>query len=250
MAERTFAVLDIETVPDRTLWSPEMERKPDAKNQEPREDPFPPPWAHRVIVVGILWLDGEHGFKRLGVVGQGATEEPRILGDLAAFLDSHHPVLVTYNGRRFDLPVLAIRSLRHGVRAEWYFWQNNAYRVRYRSDRHVDLCEELADHGSVRRAKLDDAAHLVGLPGKIGVDGSWVDSMVARGEIDAVQRYCLTDVVQTAFLYLRFLTLRGDLALDDFRTRVTALRDALASHDATRELFDRIVWDRYLVSEQ
>ena len=247
MPERSFAVLDIETIPDRTLWSPEMEKKSPPKEDGSHDDPFAPPWAHQVLVVGVLWLGSDHAFKKLGVVGQGTTEEPKILRDLGAFLDQHFPVLVTYNGRRFDLPVVAWRSMRHGIPAGWYFRGNNAYRQRFRSEQHVDLCEELSDHGSVRRAKLDDAAHVVGLPGKIGVDGSWVDSLAARGEIDAIQRYCLTDVVQTAFVYLRYLVLRGDLDADRFRAKAEALKAALASHPAVTELFEKTDWNRYFL---
>ncbi len=248
MPDRTLLVLDIETVPDRSLWSPEMEKQAQRKDDgRGREDPFPPPWAHQVLVAGVLWLGPDHSFRKLGLVGQGTTDEERILRDMGKFLDEHHPVLVTYNGRRFDLPVLALRSMRHGIPAAWYFHRGNAYRQRYRSDAHVDLCEELSDHGSVRRPKLDDAVRLIGLPGKLGVDGSWVDSMAARGDIAAVQKYCLTDVVQTAFLYLRYLVLRGDLDPARFRDLARALRDALASADATTELFARTDWGRYMM---
>jgi predicted PolB exonuclease-like 3'-5' exonuclease len=247
MSEKTHAVIDIETVPDRELYDPERDAPVRETRGEGTEESFPPPWAHRVAVVGVLWLGADHGYRKLGVVGQGATDEAKMLRDLAGFLDQHHPVLVTFNGRRFDLPVLALRSLRHGLAAKWYFWQNNAYRQRYRSDHHVDLCEELSDFGTVRRSKLDAIARLVGLPGKFGIDGSQVDAMVEKGEIDAVRRYCLADVVQTAFVWLRYLLLRDELPIDAFRARAEALRAALAAQPPVTELLERIDWDRYLL---
>jgi hypothetical protein len=249
MAERTYAVIDIETVPDRGVYDAERDGPKGERRGEGQEETFPPPWAHRVVVVGVLWLGPELEFRRLGTVGQGAVEEPRILRDLANFLDPYKPVLVTFNGRRFDLPVLALRSLRCGIPARWFFWQNNAYRRRYQSDHHVDLCEELSDHGSVRRSRLDAIARLVGFPGKFGVDGSQVEAMVEQGALDEVRAYCQADVVQTAFVYLRFLLLRGDLDLETFRARAAALRDALGAVPAGRDVLERVDWDAYLLAD-
>lgn len=249
MAERSYAILDIETVPDRELYDPERDAPKRESRGEATEELFPPPWAHRVVVVAILWLGPDHAFRKLGTVGLGSTDEPKILRDLAGFLDKEHPALVTFNGRRFDLPVLALRSLRHGVPAAWFFWNGNAYRQRYRADLHADLCEELSDYGSVRRSKLDAVARLVGLPGKFGIDGSQVESAVARGEIEEVRAYCQADVVQTAFVWLRYLLLRDALPLETFRARAMALRDALAQQPAVAEVIEKADWDRYLLTE-
>ncbi|MBN1770974.1 MAG: 3'-5' exonuclease [Deltaproteobacteria bacterium] len=249
MAERTYAILDIETVPDRELYDPERDAPKRESRGEATEESFPPPWAHRVVVVAILWLGPDHAFRKLGSVGLGSTDEPKILRDLAGFLDKEHPSLVTFNGRRFDLPVLALRSMRHGVPAAWYFWNNNAYRQRFRAELHADLCEELSDYGSVRRSKLDAVARLVGLPGKFGIDGSQVESAVARGELEEVRNYCQADVVQTMFVWLRYLLLRDALPLETFRARAAALRDALAQQPAVAEVIEKTDWDRYLLTE-
>jgi len=249
MGERTYAVIDIETVPDRELYDAERDAPKREGRGEATEDAFPPPWAHRVVVVGILWLGPDFSFRKIGSIGHGTTEEPKILRDLSGFLDKEHPVLVTFNGRRFDLPVMALRSLRHGVPAAWFFWQNNAYRQRYRSDMHVDLCEELSDYGSIRRSKLDSVARLVGLPGKFGMDGSQVEAAVQRGEIEDVRRYCQADVTQTVFVWLRYLLLKDLMPLEQFRARATALRDALAAQPAVTEVIEKTDWDRYLLTE-
>jgi hypothetical protein len=249
MGERTYAVIDIETVPDRALYEPERDAPKREARGEATDEAFPPPWAHRVVVVGILWLGADHAFRKLGAVGHGSLDEPRVLRDFAGFMDKEHPVLVTFNGRRFDLPVLALRSLHHGVPAAWYFWQSNAYRQRFRSEWHVDLCEELSDYGSVRRSKLDALARLVGLPGKFGMDGSQVEGAVERGEIEQVRHYCQADVVQTALVWLRYLLLRDQLSLEQFRARATALRDALVAQAAAGEVVERTDWDRYLLTE-
>ena len=64
---RGYLVLDIETVPDPELYTP-----PDQPSGT--EKPFPPLYAHRPIVIGVLWLDELFGFKRIGVIGEHDDE--------------------------------------------------------------------------------------------------------------------------------------------------------------------------------
>src|SRR3954470_15055171 len=102
---RGYLVLDIETVPDAALYTPPQGTAGQAR-------PFPPLYAHRPIVLGVLWLDESYGFRRIGVIGE-SKDEVGMLRDFAAFADQHRPHLVTYNGRSFDMPVIALRCLRH-----------------------------------------------------------------------------------------------------------------------------------------
>jgi predicted PolB exonuclease-like 3'-5' exonuclease len=69
----------------------------------------------------------------------------------------------------------------------------------------------LSDFGAAKSGRLDVYAKLVGLPGKVGVDGSQVAPMVHAGRLDEVNAYCLCDVAQTAALFLRVQLLRGVL---------------------------------------
>lgn len=226
-----YLILDIETVPDTDRWKrpepPEGASTPSAA--------FPPTWAHRVIVIGCLWLDHGYRLKRLGVVGEpdGGTGTPdhnerRLLEDFSRFVGKARPVLVTYNGRSFDLPVIALRSLCHGVSLGWYYRERNV-RYRYSEEGHLDLCDWLADHGATRSGSLDAVARLIGLPGKVGVDGSQVEGLYLAGQLGAIQRYCLADVTQTALLFLRFRLLQGLLRGETYREATAALLDALAA---------------------
>jgi predicted PolB exonuclease-like 3'-5' exonuclease len=220
-AKSEYLILDIETVPDHVRWKP-PERPPGV------EPPFPPTWAHRVIVIGCLWLDGDYKLKRLGVVGDSGRElsERELLVEFARFVGRARPVLVTYNGRVFDLPVIALRSLSHGVPLGWYY-RDKGVRYRYSDEGHLDLCDWLADHGATRSGSLEAIVKLIGLPGKIGVDGSQVEGMYRAGQLAAVQSYCLSDVVQTALLFLRFRVLQGVLSPSKFKTALRNLLDQL-----------------------
>ncbi len=208
-------MLDIETVPDTTRWvRPEV--------APGKEAPFPPTWAHRIIVIGCLWLDADYRLRRLGVIGGSSLDEGQLLEDFARFVGRSKPVLVTYNGRSFDLPVIALRSLCHGVPLPWYY-QERGVRYRFSEEGHLDLCDWLTDHGATRSSSLDAIARLIGLPGKVGVDGSQVEGLYLGGRLDEIQRYCLADVVQTAGVFLRFRLLQGAISPAAYRAAVDAL---------------------------
>jgi predicted PolB exonuclease-like 3'-5' exonuclease len=239
---RSYLVLDIETVPDLALYLP-----PEAALVEGVARPFPPLHAHRPIVLGALWLDDQYQFRRLGVIGDG-KDEREMLEDFSRFVERHQPDLVTYNGRSFDLPVLALRALRHGVAMSWYY-QGRA-RHRYSEEGHIDLCDMLTDHGAARSMSLDAIARLIGLPGKAagGVDGSQVEGLYERGQLGTIKSYCLADVAQTSLLFLRFRLLQGALAPETYRLRAAELMERFRQDLRLAELVQLIDGDKLLLA--
>lgn len=197
-----------------------------APDQRPDRGAFPPTWAHRVVVIGYAHLSN-YRLEALGTIVGPALDDPdarerAVLLELAALVARTRAVIVTFNGRGFDLPVLALRSLCHGVPMAWYY-KDRAVRTRYSDEGHLDLCDWLADHGATRLGGLDAIAKLIGLPGKTGVDGSQVDGLYRAGELAAIERYCLGDVVQTALLLLRFHLVQGKLDPVAYRARADEL---------------------------
>ena len=237
MRSRGYLVLDIETVPDGELYAP-----PEVAIGQER--PFPPLWAHRPIVIGVLWLDEAYNFKRIGVLGEG-KDEREMLADLSRFCDEHRPHLVTYNGRGFDLPVLSLRCLRHGVPMRFAF--DRQFRYRFTDEGHMDLFDFLSDHGAAKVGSLDALAHLCGLPGKVGVDGSQVEGLYNAGQLPLIKNYCLSDVTQTAFLLLRYRLVQGALEVDDYRRVAAALLDALGQEPRVEPVIARIDRRRLLL---
>jgi hypothetical protein len=253
MGDPGYLVLDIETVPDGALWTP-PEPSP---GSERVERAWPPLYASQVVVVGTLWLDSALACRRLAVVGTGGGEgagggagaekdEAATLAELSAFMQAERPHLVTWNGRGFDLPVLLLRALHHGIPFPWYY-QEREYRYRYSGEGHLDLGDFLADHGAARMTSLDGVARAIGLPGKDGMDGSQVEGLYLAGEMETLRQYCLSDVVQTAFVFLRARLLAGQLDRDGYRRAATALLAAVEADGRLARLVGGIDRDRLLL---
>jgi predicted PolB exonuclease-like 3'-5' exonuclease len=218
---RSFLVLDIETVPDPDLvWDAAI-------------GGFPPAPFHQVVALGVLWLDSTYEIQKLGAFGgeeDAPPDESKVLEEFADFIGKRHPTMVTFNGRRFDLPVLANRMLKHGVQFPAYYAGRSGgpdYRYRFSDEGHMDLADVLTDYGASRMPSLTALAQLVGMPGKMDVDGSKVQSMFEHGRYTEIRDYCLHDVVQTTFIFLRTELLRGRLTQDEYRTRAQSLWTAL-----------------------
>jgi predicted PolB exonuclease-like 3'-5' exonuclease len=130
--------------------------------------------------------------------------------------------MVTFNGRRFDFPVLELAALRYGIAAPAHFADGSgSSRARYSTERHLDLADYLTNFGATAAVKggMDLLLKMIGLPGKTEVDGSQVESLYEQGRMEEIHRYCRSDVVQTYFLFLRVELMRG--RIDDAGYRST-----------------------------
>jgi len=240
-SETTYLVLDIETIPDRELFSPP---------EQPAgvERPFPPLYACRPVVVGVMWLGPGLAVKRIGTFGEG-KDEAGMMADFAEFMGKWRPHVVTWNGRGFDLPVLALRALRFGLDFRWYY-RGEGYRYRFTEEGHIDLCDVISDHGAAKMTSLDGAARTIGLPGKGGgVDGSQVEGLFNAGQLESLRHYCLSDVAQTAFLFLRYRLVAGDLDRDAYRQAASGLLASLEADGRFTRLLDGVNRQRLLLGD-
>ncbi|TXN56326.1 hypothetical protein FV230_28330 [Methylobacterium sp. WL6] len=110
------------------------------------------------------------------------------------------------------MPTILARSLMHGVDAAPWFVRSdrwNGYRQRYAADWHVELMDAMSDHGAAPALTLEEAAMMIGLPGKLGEHGSLVAAMIEDGQVERVRAYCETDTLNLAVLYVRWAYLAG-----------------------------------------
>ncbi len=132
--------------------------------------------------------------------------EAQVLRYFGALVEQHcrqtHGLLVTYNGRGFDLPVLVHRSIRHRVTEGRELLTQAAMENRYHPSLHLDLMDVVTFYGAASRWPM--AAYAVGYgfrSPKTEIDGSQVWDAVQAGRIVDVARYCAGDVLATAHIY-------------------------------------------------
>ncbi|MCW5604427.1 MAG: 3'-5' exonuclease [Burkholderiales bacterium] len=197
---------------------------------------FLPLHLHRVAVISCALR--ERDSFRVWSIGEPGDAEGTLIQRFFDGIDKYTPQLVSWNGGGFDLPVMHYRGLVHGVNAARYWemgegdyrdsrdfkWNN--YISRYHS-RHLDLMDLLALYQPRANAPLDALAQLMGLPGKLGMDGSAVWAAWQDGKIGDIRNYCETDAVNTYLVFLRFQMMRGVFDAQRYRAECDLVRAAL-----------------------
>jgi len=192
---------------------------------------FLPVHLHRVVVISCV-LRNDEGI-RIFSIGEPEAEEAPAIQRFFDGINKYLPQIVSWNGRGFDLPVLANRALLHGVTAAC-FWDTGAdnkdakwsnYINRFH-DRHIDLMDVLSLYGG-RGSPLDELARLAGFPGKIGVGGGAVWESYRAGRVEAIRNYCEADTVNTYLLFLRFQLMRCAYTQERYASECQLLRATL-----------------------
>jgi predicted PolB exonuclease-like 3'-5' exonuclease len=190
----------------------------------------------RVVTISCVLRTGE-GLK-VWSLSEPDLNEGAIIQRFFDGIEKFTPQIVSWNGGGFDLPVLHYRGLMHRVTAPRYWdmgegdyrdsrdfkWNN--YISRYHS-RHTDLMDLLAMYQPRGSAPLDQLARLMGLPGKLGMDGSAVWGAWLEGRIDEIRDYCETDVVNTFLVFLRFQLMRGLLTAAEHDAELALVKSSL-----------------------
>ncbi|MGH8578807.1 MAG: 3'-5' exonuclease [Gammaproteobacteria bacterium] len=187
---------------------------------------------HRVVAVSVA-LRSADKFS-VWSLGGPESDECELIQRFFEGIERYVPVLVSWNGRGFDLPVLRYRALRHGVTAARY-WQNgegdasfrwNNYLNRFH-ERHTDLMDVLSGYEWRACAPLHEVAMLLGLPGKLGLSGADVWERYRAGDISSIRDYCETDVLNTYLIYLRYKLMRGSLTEEAHEVELNRVKEFL-----------------------
>lgn len=247
----SILVFDIETIPDveagRKLY--DLHGLSDTDTAEAMfalrrakvGHDFLPHYLQRVVAISLVISQGSH--LKVWSLGEEASDEKELITRFFSGIDKYTPTLVTWNGSGFDLPVLHYRALLHGICAPTYWeygenqstfrWNNYLNRFHYR---HIDLMDVLAAYQNKAFAPLDDIAHMLGFPGKMGMSGAKVWEQYCAGEIKSIRDYCETDVLNTYGVYLKFELMRGSLTQEEYALSLDRLKSYLGSESEKSHL--------------
>ena len=235
-------VFDIETVPDTKagrllhrlegLSDTETANAMSLLQREKAGHDFLPAHLQKIIAISVV-LRTQH---KVAVWSLGTLEddEKDLITRFYDGINSYSPMLISWNGSGFDLPVLHYRSLIHRVAAARY-WENGSHDMQFRynnylnryHERHTDLMDVFAAYQSRCYAPLDEIAKLLGLPGKMGMHSNDVWAAYQANQLSEIRHYCQVDVLNTYLVYLHYQFIRGKLSDSALATEAQLLHDTL-----------------------
>ena len=242
----TAIIFDIETIPDGRLI--QKIHYPQEKNQQPltpqeaiqkyqeelieqskkqkKQDFFLPYVYHVPISAALIRVDPKGYIQNMTTLDRNAFRPYQITEDFWKIWKKYNPShetptpFVTFNGRGFDLPVMELCAYRYGISIpDWFATERPTYsqpRYRYTTKYHIDLMELLTNFGAnYFHGGLNLAASLLGKPGKMNVQGSNVLSLWQEGKQIEIDDYCLCDALDTYFVYLRTMVMKGNISIEE-----------------------------------
>ena len=235
-------VFDIETIPDVALGRRlhDLGDLPDESvakamfslRRQSSGTEFLPHEQQRIVAISCVLRSRDD--LKVWSLGDVDSTEAELVKRFFDGIDRFSPDLISWNGSGFDLPVLTLRALAAGVQASRYWetgdgdtaFRYNNYLSRFHW-RHTDLMDVLSAYQSRGRVSLQNAAMLLGLPGKLGFSGDKVWDAWLAGNLVGIRQYCETDVLNTYLIYLRFEMMRGHFTRERYAEEVERVKALL-----------------------
>ncbi len=245
MSDNVVLAFDIETIPDARLLKlhydePEAEdeqiieraRQEALEKSDGRSD-FLRLIFHRIVAISYV----HYGRDELCIksLAHPQLNEKEALHEFFCLIEQQSPLLVSWNGSAFDLPVLVLRALHHGVSARG-FWNGPGDKWRQYSSRYHDAHQDIMDMLAFRQpraaAKLADVALACGLPGKMGYGGDQVYPLFVEQRYAEISNYCETDALNTFLIWLRFARSSGKFSAESYQLCTGLIKDYLSQSGA------------------
>lgn len=182
-------VFDIETIADLEAC---------ARAGVDPEEGFPPWPLHQLMCVSLLTAERnitDQCHFDITTFSRIDHSERAIIASVQREIGDAN-LLISYNGRAFDLPVLQARAIVVGEHVP------TLVRAGRRSNAgfHLDMIDVVSANNAAPRPKLAHVCAAIGIPVKMEAAGGGVAELAARGDYCRIGRYCETDVVATWLL--------------------------------------------------
>ncbi len=235
-----YLVFDAESVPDGRLigmakypkdnLTPEeavARAQQEASDRSPTGSDFLPPTFQYPVGVVVAKVNADFELLDLTALDAPEYRPEQITRDFWLGVSRYRAAIVTFNGRGFDIPLLELAAYRYGLSVPDHFAERYGTRDRF-AKRHIDMMDWLANFGASRmHGGLNLLAKLLGKPGKMETTGAQVYTMFCNGQVEAINQYCMFDVLDTYFVFLRTRVVQGELTINREQEIVGQVREWL-----------------------
>lgn len=175
---------------------------------------------HIPVCLAALAVDKDFAIVKLALLGEGKRTPGAIVKH---FWDTYNRTLdknsdftlVDFNGRGYDVRLMELWAYRQGIAIHYKHFDKYGIRYRFSDDKELDLQEVLTNNMAIRyQGGLNLFAKLLGKPGKMETKGDMVQELYEKGQITQIEDYCLGDAMDTYFVFLRWMVVRGRITLD------------------------------------
>ncbi len=190
------------------------EKEPDNELKKQKEDEAIRylslyPLTAKVVAIGMLNTETEHSLvlfeddeelewcSENNNVRYCSYSEEKMLTRFWEYVKKVDAV-ITFNGRKFDLPFLMMRSAMLKIKPT-----RNFLRKRYDNKSHIDLLDKFTQYGITKKFNLDFYCQAFGIdsPKSHGVSGMEVKELYNARKTKEIATYCGYDVAATYKLY-------------------------------------------------
>lgn len=165
-------------------------------------------------------------------------DQPMAEGELIAtflgYVGQRKPQLVGFNSHTSDLPILLQRGMATGISAKEFChrpdkpWEGTDYFARH-TEAHIDI-KNLVSGWGIGTPSLHELAAAMGIPGKMGTDGSSVVDLWVEGNLRAIVEYNHFDALTTYLVWLRTALFAGFFSPEQHQVEEDRVRDLLHRH--------------------
>lgn len=250
--EIKYIVFDIESVPDGKLIKnvkyPGIdisEKEAITKFQEEilansdGQTFFIPVTFQYPVSVCLAFIKEDYSIAEIKLLDEPEYRTPAMVKSFWDIVEYKHKdaSLVTFNGRGFDIPLMELMAFRYGYTIKRHMRDKFGSRYRF-GTKHIDLHDWLSNFSAIRmNGGLNLLAKTIGKPGKMDAKGDEVYDMYCAGKLKEINDYCIHDVLDTYFVFLRTRVLLGELPIDRERMLTANTLDFLKTNEGTKPAF-------------
>lgn len=221
--QMSYLVYDIESIVDKKLLNEilhagenlsddEVYKQEVAKVLEEKGNTFLNPSFHVPVCLAAIAVDKDLQPLKIGLLGEKTPAT--IVKHFWDMYNRFNFIPVDFNGRGYDMRLLELWAFREGITIHYKHFDKFGTRYRYSDDKHLDLHEALTNNLAIKlQGGLNYFAKLLNKPGKMGVKGDMVQELYDKGEMFRIEDYCLGDALDTYFVFLRWMVVRGRITL-------------------------------------